>query len=85
MHPDDRLYSPAELKKLLDRIDQADLDCAWELTGDIDTWHALLSGKVNLGVALRQGQLRYAREAEQAPGRIDNRLHFTARMLGLAR
>ncbi len=59
--------------------------CAWELTGDAGTWRALLAGQANLGVTLRQGQLRYVRDEEGSARRIDNRLHFTARMLGLAR
>jgi Sulfotransferase family len=59
-------------------------DCAWELTGDPGTWRAVLAGQANLGVAVRRGELRYVREAADAPPR-DVRLQVTARMLGLTR
>jgi protein-tyrosine sulfotransferase len=55
-----------------------------QIIGDSATWLSVLSGSMNLGVALRRGQLRYAINSGGADPRVDLRLSVAARLLGLA-
>ncbi|MBV9380102.1 MAG: sulfotransferase [Streptosporangiaceae bacterium] len=65
----------------------------WLVIGDSQAWLSVLTGKRNLGVALRRGDLRYARPAERlaedtgpaesADPREDVRVHVIAGLLGL--
>lgn len=58
-------------------------DTSWDVVGSIDAWTAVLTGRTNLGVALRRCQLRYCEGAESDPVTADVRIGMLAEFLGL--
>jgi sulfotransferase family protein len=59
-------------------------DATWLVTADSQAWLSVLTGRHNLGVALRRGDLRYARPAEDTDLGEDLRIHVMASLLGLS-
>jgi hypothetical protein len=61
------------------------LDTDWSITGSAEVWEQLLAGQVNLGVAFRRGDLRYADKGDHgigSPG-ANNRAALLAGLLGV--
>ncbi|MGH3222596.1 MAG: sulfotransferase [Streptosporangiaceae bacterium] len=63
------------------------VDTDWSVTGSADTWQRVLSGDLNLSVAFRGGQLRYADKGDYGVGSAgaDNRVAMIAELLGITR
>jgi sulfotransferase family protein len=58
---------------------------AWDMIASAETWEQLISGRVNLSVALRRNQMRYCDEEEDAtPVIAATRIGLLADLLGLA-
>jgi hypothetical protein len=66
---------------LADRLAAAD----WSVTGSARAWERVLAGEVNLGVAFRRGDLRYADNGDAGAGSpgADGRVAMLADLLGL--
>jgi hypothetical protein len=47
--------------------DDDDDGAAWDIVGEADAWQGVLSGSVNLGVAMRRCQVRYCESSEHTP------------------
>jgi hypothetical protein len=61
-------------------------DTAWDIVGSADAWQAVLSGRTNLGVAMRRCELRYCGSSEAGdvgPEAADTRIGMLADLLGL--
>jgi hypothetical protein len=56
----------------------------WDIVGLARTWVRIISGDLNLNVALRSCQLRYCDEADGGPVTAGTRLDILAGLLGLA-
>jgi hypothetical protein len=56
----------------------------WDIIGSQDLWQQVLSGQVNMSVALRCHQLRYCEEGERGPIIADTRMGLLADLLGIA-
>jgi Sulfotransferase family len=56
----------------------------WDVIGNADTWLKILSGKLNLSVALRACQVRYCDGADGGPECADIRMRILAELLALA-
>jgi Sulfotransferase family len=57
----------------------------WDIVGSTEAWNKVLSGKLNLSVALRSCELRYCENAEiDTPVAADTRITILAELLGLA-
>jgi Sulfotransferase family len=63
------------------------VDTDWSVTGSAGAWQRVLSGDLNLGVALRSGELRYADKGDCGAGSAgaDNRVAMLAELLGITR
>ena len=73
---------------LLDaRAGDCAVDTDWTVTGSAQAWQQVLSGGLNLGVAFRHGELRYADKGEAGAGSpvADNRVAMMAELLGVIR
>jgi hypothetical protein len=57
----------------------------WDVVGSSDAWEQVISGNLNLSVALRACRLRYCDGHEMQPLIADTRLAVLGRLLGLAR
>jgi hypothetical protein len=57
---------------------------AWDIIAPAEIWEQLLSGQVNLAVALRRNQMRYCDEEDASPVIAATRLALLADLLGLA-
>jgi len=55
----------------------------WEVSGTADAWEQVLTGRLNLGLALRDRRLRYCHNASDAPGAATSRSAMLADLLGL--
>lgn len=80
-------------------VTNADLYAAdWLVTGDVETWLAVLADRANMATCIRHGQLRYIElghdEAESAPGpqeniaasaRMEARISVVRQFLGISR
>lgn len=55
----------------------------WDIVGSADTWEQILSGRLNLSVALRACQLRYCDSDEGGPLAFDARISILADLLAL--
>jgi protein-tyrosine sulfotransferase len=65
--------------------DDAESDgVGWTILGSPETWQAVLSGQVNLHVALRRGDLRYGSVGDDGPLAIESRVAMLADLLGLS-
>jgi hypothetical protein len=51
--------------------------------GTVDAWQAVLTGRTNLGVAMRRCELRYCDTGEADPVVADTRIAMLADLLGL--
>jgi Sulfotransferase family len=60
-----------------------DDDVAWSILGSPQTWQAVLSGQVNLHVALRHNEMRYCGAGEDGPLVTQTRVAMLADLLGL--
>jgi hypothetical protein len=60
-------------------------DADWTVTGSAQAWQQVLSGGINLGVAFRRGELRYADKGDAGAGSpvADNRVAMMAELLGV--
>jgi hypothetical protein len=58
-------------------------DTAWDMVGSVEAWRAVLSGRTNLGVAIRRCELRYCDTGEEGPVVSDHRVAMLADLLGL--
>jgi hypothetical protein len=63
------------------------VDTDWSVTGSAGAWRRVLSGELNLGVAFRRGELRYADKGDFGVGSAgaDTRLAMLADLLGITR
>jgi protein-tyrosine sulfotransferase len=59
-------------------------DVGWTILGSPETWQAVLSGRVNLQVALRRGDLRYGSAGDDHVLAFDSRVAMLADLLGLS-
>jgi hypothetical protein len=59
-------------------------DVEWTILGSPETWQAVLSGQVNLHVALRRCDLRYGSAGNDRPLASDSRVAMLADLLGLS-
>ncbi len=59
-------------------------ESGWDIIASADTWEQIISGRVNLSVALRRHQLRYCEQGEPGPFIADTRMGMLADLLGLA-
>jgi Sulfotransferase family len=61
------------------------VDTDWSVTGSAGSWERLLAGQVNLGVAFRHGDLRYADKGDAGAGSqgANNRALLLAGLLGV--
>jgi protein-tyrosine sulfotransferase len=59
-------------------------DVEWTILGSPQTWRAVLSGQVNLHVALRHCDLRYGSATDDAPLATESRVAMLADLLGLS-
>jgi hypothetical protein len=59
-------------------------DVEWTILGSPESWHAVLSGQLNLHVALRRCDLRYGSVEEDSPLAIESRVAMLADLLGLS-
>jgi hypothetical protein len=67
--------------------DDADADpdeAEWNILGSPETWDAVLSGRVNLHVALRRCDLRYCSAGEDGPFDTQTRVAMLTDLLGLS-
>jgi hypothetical protein len=55
----------------------------WDIVGAADVWQSVLSGRANLGVAMRHCDLRYCEASQTGPVNADTRLGMLADLLGL--
>jgi hypothetical protein len=57
----------------------------WRATGSATAWEQVINGDVNLGVAFRQGHLRYIGTGDAGPGTVagDTRVAMMADLLGI--
>jgi hypothetical protein len=62
---------------------QAQQDSAWDIVGSSDGWERVISGKLNLSVALRACQLRYCDGDESGPVASEGRIALLAHLLAL--
>jgi hypothetical protein len=62
---------------------QAQQDSAWDVVGSADAWEQVISGKLNLSVALRACQLRYCDGDEPGPTASETRIALLARLVAL--
>ncbi len=63
------------------------VDTDWSVTGSADAWQRVLSADLNLSLAFRSGELRYADKGDcgvGSPG-ADNRIAMLADLLGITR
>lgn len=67
---------------LASRAAQQDSD--WDILGSAEAWEQVITGKMNLSVALRASQLRYCDNDEPNPLASADRLGILADLLGLA-
>jgi hypothetical protein len=58
-------------------------DTAWDIVGSTGAWQAVLTGQMNLGVAMRRCDLRYCDTGEAGLVAADLRIGMLAEMLGL--
>jgi protein-tyrosine sulfotransferase len=63
------------------------VDTDWSVTGSADAWQRVLSGDLNLSVAFRGGELRYADKGDYGVGSAgaDDRVAMIAELLGITR
>ena len=63
------------------------VDTDWSVTGSVDAWQRALNGDLNLGVAFRGGELRYADKGDHGAGSAgaDNRVAMLAELLGITK
>jgi hypothetical protein len=63
------------------------VDTDWSVTGSAHVWQRVLSGDLNLSVAFRGGELRYADKGDYGVGSVgaDNRVAMIAELLGITR
>ena len=63
------------------------VDTDWSVTGSAGAWQRVLSGELNLGVAFRGGELRYADKGDHGVGSAgaDNRVAMLAELLGITK
>jgi hypothetical protein len=63
------------------------VDTDWSVTGSADAWQRVLTGDLNLSVAFRGGELRYADKAGAGAGSADAniRVAMIADLLGITR
>ena len=67
------------------QADAADPDDAeWNILGSPEAWDAVLSGRVNLHVALRRCELRYCAAGEGGPFDTETRIAMLTELLGLS-
>jgi hypothetical protein len=59
-------------------------DVEWTILGSPETWQAVLSGQVNLHVALRHGDLRYGSAGDDHVLAFDSRVAMLTDLLGLS-
>ena len=62
----------------------SDDDTAFDVVGSVEAWQAVLSGRTNLGVAMRRCELRYCETGDAGPVVADLRIGMLADLLGLA-
>jgi len=58
-------------------------DSDWDIVGSADAWEQVISGRMNLSVAMRACQLRYCDGEESGPVASEARLGIVASMLGI--
>lgn len=63
--------------------EEAAEDNAWEVIASADIWQQVLTGKVNLSVALRRHMIRYCDQGDTSPVTADTRVAMLADLLGL--
>jgi hypothetical protein len=63
------------------------VDTDWSVTGSAGAWQRVLSGELNLSLAFRGGELRYADKGDYGVGSpgADNRVAMMAELLGITR
>ena len=66
------------------RDDENAGDADWKIVGAPGAWHAVLSGRANLHVALRRCDLRYCAPDEEGQLAADRRIAMLADLLGLS-
>ena len=59
-------------------------DAGWNILGSPETWDAVLSGRLNLHVAMRRCDLRYCSAGEDGPFDADTRVAMLAGLLGFS-
>jgi Sulfotransferase family len=70
-------------RTVTDQRNTAVEDTGWDIVGSAEAWQAVLSGRVNFGVALRRCELRYCDTSETTPVAGDTRIGMLADLLGL--
>jgi Sulfotransferase family len=63
---------------------EAESDVAWSVIAAADTWEQIISGQVNMSVALRRNLVRYLDDGDTGPGIADTRIGLLSDLLGLA-
>jgi len=58
-------------------------DSDWDVIASADTWDQVVSGKLNMSVALRRHLFRYRESGETGPTAADARIGMLADLLGL--
>jgi Sulfotransferase family len=63
------------------------VDSDWSVTGSVEAWQRVLSGDLNLSVAFRGGELRYADKGDHGVGSAgaNTRVAMIADLLGITR
>jgi Sulfotransferase family len=56
----------------------------WGVIAAADTWDQIITGQVNMSVALRRNQVRYCEDGDPDPVMADTRIGLLADLLGLA-
>ena len=57
---------------------------AWDMIASAEIWEQLISGRVNMSVALRHNQMRYCDEEDASPVIVATRIGLLTDLLGLA-
>jgi hypothetical protein len=61
----------------------AQKDSAWDIVGSGDAWEQVITGRVNVSVALRACQLRYCDDNESSPVASEARIAMLANLLAI--
>jgi hypothetical protein len=79
-----RVDLPARTITTKTSCDEGDDDTAWDIVGTAEVWQAVLTRRMNIGVALRRCDLRYCDSSDTGPVAADIRIGMLSEMVELA-